>query len=79
MTYISHGSLVDLLLLVRGSRELLIQFLDKHCRTENQKAEQLGESSSSAHRVVSAYDFVYLPLDLRYASSQSNCLLICKH
>lgn len=44
------------------SRELLVDFLDKHCQMENQKAEAEGDDA-----VISAYDFVYLPLDLRYA------------
>lgn len=42
------------------SRELLVDFLDKHCQMENQKAEAEGDDA-----VISAYDFVYLPLDLR--------------
>ncbi|XP_010068578.2 protein terminal ear1 homolog [Eucalyptus grandis] len=42
------------------TRELLIDFLDKHCQMENQKAE--GEDDGA---IISAYDFVYLPLDLR--------------
>ncbi|KAF7848582.1 hypothetical protein BT93_L1827 [Corymbia citriodora subsp. variegata] len=42
------------------TRELLIDFLDKHCQMENQKAEAEGDDA-----IISAYDFVYLPLDLR--------------
>ncbi|XP_043714737.1 protein MEI2-like 6 [Telopea speciosissima] len=41
------------------SREMLINLLDKHCEEENTK---IGMGSSSA---VSAYDFVYLPIDFR--------------
>ncbi|KAI6677671.1 hypothetical protein NL676_038467 [Syzygium grande] len=42
------------------TRELVVDFLDKHCQMENQKAEAEGDDA-----VISAYDFVYLPLDLR--------------
>lgn len=42
------------------SRELLIDFLDGHCASENQKLEVDGNDEER-----SAYDFVYLPLDLR--------------
>ncbi|XP_042482832.1 protein MEI2-like 6 [Macadamia integrifolia] len=41
------------------SREMLIDLLDKHCIEENAKIK-LGSSSS-----LSAYDFVYLPIDFR--------------
>lgn len=42
------------------SRELLVKFLDNHCLTENQK------NASSEETVVSAFDFIYLPMDFRY-------------
>lgn len=41
-------------------RELLIQFLDDHCLQENQIKDDDEDEG-----FVSAYDFIYLPLDLR--------------
>lgn len=47
-----------------NSRDLLIEFLDRHCASENQKLETDGNDEER-----SAYDFVYLPLDLRCIST----------
>ncbi|KAM7482654.1 hypothetical protein LguiB_007237 [Lonicera macranthoides] len=41
------------------TRELLVKFLENHCLTENQK------NASSEEGIVSAFDFIYLPMDFR--------------
>ncbi|XP_059437590.1 protein terminal ear1 homolog [Corylus avellana] len=43
------------------TRNMLVEFLDDHCMLENQK---LNTKNSEEH-VVSAFDFVYLPIDFR--------------
>jgi hypothetical protein len=45
------------------SRNMLVEFLDDHCMLENNKLK----TKNSEEHVVSAFDFVYLPIDFRYA------------
>ncbi|XP_021611351.1 protein terminal ear1 homolog isoform X1 [Manihot esculenta] len=45
----------------RYTRELLMEFLDKHCMVENQKA--MLRKSDCEETFVSAFDFLYLPMD----------------
>lgn len=42
---------------------MLVEFLDDHCMVENQKVK----TEKSEEQIVSAFDFVYLPMDFRYA------------
>ncbi|XP_059310814.1 protein terminal ear1-like [Lycium ferocissimum] len=42
------------------NREMLMQFLDEYCSVENQKA-----TDSKGENIVSAYDFLYLPMDFK--------------
>ncbi|KAI3718413.1 hypothetical protein L6452_19283 [Arctium lappa] len=44
------------------TRKLLIQTLDNHCKVENQKIKNDDESNN----LVSAYDFLYLPIDFNH-------------
>ncbi|KAJ8530217.1 hypothetical protein K7X08_037052 [Anisodus acutangulus] len=46
-------------------REMLMQFLDEYCLVENQKA-----TDSKGQHVVSAYDFLYLPMDFKSKSGK---------
>ncbi|KAK4802776.1 hypothetical protein SAY86_000979 [Trapa natans] len=46
----------------RYTRKLLVQYLDNHCASENQKQLEMAGDDGGER---SAYDFVYLPLDLR--------------
>ncbi|RZC66533.1 hypothetical protein C5167_010223 [Papaver somniferum] len=45
------------------SRKMLIEFLDKHCQSENEKAKLSSTDKESLLTHLSAYDFVYLPID----------------
>ncbi|KAJ9189672.1 hypothetical protein P3X46_000937 [Hevea brasiliensis] len=45
----------------RYTRELLMEFLDKHCMLENQKAKL--QKSDCEETILSAFDFLYLPMD----------------
>lgn len=44
-----------------------MEFLDKHCMVENQKA--MLRKSDCEETFVSAFDFLYLPMDFGYVSS----------
>ncbi|KAF9670484.1 hypothetical protein SADUNF_Sadunf13G0073900 [Salix dunnii] len=46
----------------RYTREMLMEFLDRHCMMENEKAK-LQDPGSSKEAIVSAFDFLYLPID----------------
>ncbi|CAK7340163.1 unnamed protein product [Dovyalis caffra] len=46
------------------TREMLMEFLDSHCMMENEKAK-LQNSDSTKETLVSAFDFLYLPIDFR--------------
>lgn len=43
---------------------MLVEFLDDHCMLENKKVK---DDNSEEPNIVSAFDFVYLPIDFRYA------------
>ncbi|KAK2997352.1 hypothetical protein RJ639_024769 [Escallonia herrerae] len=45
------------------SRKSLMKLLDKHCSLENERAKQLRDEQRQ--HSVSAFDFVYLPMDFR--------------
>ena len=51
---------------------MLMQFLDEHCMRENQKlklendSEEEDDHDHEEQRIISAYDFLYLPIDFRY-------------
>ncbi|XP_016469123.2 uncharacterized protein LOC107791552 [Nicotiana tabacum] len=47
------------------SRDMLMQFLDQHCSVENEKAKD-----SNGQNIVSAYDFLYLPMDFKNKRSR---------
>ncbi|KAL3515108.1 hypothetical protein ACH5RR_022010 [Cinchona calisaya] len=50
------------------TRWMLVEFMDKHCMLENQKTKlQQGVESAelAQENPLSAYDFVYLPIDFR--------------
>ncbi|AED91224.1 putative mei2-like protein [Arabidopsis thaliana] len=42
----------------RYTREMMIQFMDKHC-------EEANKSGKNEEFTISAYDFIYLPIDFR--------------
>ncbi|GLT72788.1 hypothetical protein SLA2020_446920 [Shorea laevis] len=44
------------------TRNMLVEFLDNHCMLENQKAKT---HDNLEEHIVSAFDFVYLPIDFR--------------
>ncbi|KAJ6693227.1 hypothetical protein OIU85_004031 [Salix viminalis] len=46
----------------RYTREMLMEFLDRHCMMENDKAKH-QDPGSSKEAIVSAFDFLYLPID----------------
>ncbi|XP_050234871.2 protein MEI2-like 6 [Mercurialis annua] len=46
------------------TRVLLMEFLDNHCMLENEKANKLQNND----RILSAFDFLYLPMDFEYVS-----------
>ncbi|THG18956.1 protein MEI2-like 6 [Camellia sinensis] len=48
------------------NREMILKFLDEHCNLENQRRT----SGEAADDVVSAYDFMYLPMDFRSGFSR---------
>ncbi|KAJ6927291.1 hypothetical protein NC651_011379 [Populus alba x Populus x berolinensis] len=48
------------------SREMLMEFLDSHCMKENEKAK-LQNSDSTKETIVSAFDFLCLPVDLNHS------------
>nr|XP_016433362.1 PREDICTED: protein MEI2-like 7 [Nicotiana tabacum] len=47
------------------SRDMLMQFLDQHCSVENVKA-----NDSNGPNIISAYDFLYLPMDFKNKRSR---------
>ncbi|XP_011010958.1 PREDICTED: protein terminal ear1-like [Populus euphratica] len=47
----------------RYTREMLMEFLDRHCKMENEKAKKHQNSDSAREAIVSAFDFLYLPID----------------
>ncbi|KAJ4716596.1 protein terminal ear1-like [Melia azedarach] len=49
----------------RYSREMLMNFLDDHCMVENRKQEVQDSGASQEKPAVSAYDFLYLPIDFK--------------
>ncbi|KAF7126833.1 hypothetical protein RHSIM_Rhsim11G0182300 [Rhododendron simsii] len=50
------------------SGELLLKFLDEHCLLENQKSKE--ENSEEGDCTVSAFDFMYLPIDFSTGCSR---------
>ncbi|KAI9180634.1 hypothetical protein LWI28_006839 [Acer negundo] len=50
-------------------RDMLMDFLDEHCKFENQKAKQLIQihngDTEAEPIIVSAFDFLYLPMDFK--------------
>nr|TKR85058.1 hypothetical protein D5086_0000250860 [Populus alba] len=54
--FFSSSSLLGLI----KNREMLMEFLDSHCKMENEKAK-LQNSDSTKETIVSAFDFLYLP------------------
>ncbi|KAD6795705.1 hypothetical protein E3N88_06601 [Mikania micrantha] len=46
------------------TRELLIHVLDNHCKLENQKLKSIDEAE-----FISAYDYLYLPIDFKYGTN----------
>lgn len=43
---------------------MLMEFLDEHCAKENQKLGlDISENADEEERIVSAFDFLYLPID----------------
>ncbi|KAK3195397.1 hypothetical protein Dsin_026707 [Dipteronia sinensis] len=53
----------------RLTRDMLMDFLDDHCKFENQKAKQLIQiqngDAEAEPIIVSAFDFLYLPMDFK--------------
>ncbi|KAK0581502.1 hypothetical protein LWI29_014560 [Acer saccharum] len=53
----------------RLTRDMLMDFLDDHCKLENQKAKQLIQihngDAEAEPIIVSAFDFLYLPMDFK--------------
>ena len=48
---------------------MLLQFLDEHCMKENQKLGlENSEEADQEERIVSAFDFLYLPIDFEYVT-----------
>ncbi|BFG41427.1 hypothetical protein CerSpe_277010 [Prunus speciosa] len=47
------------------NRDLLMAFLDAHCAIENKKHEKLGREGGDNSTLISAYDFLYLPIDFQ--------------
>ncbi|XP_071933334.1 uncharacterized protein [Coffea arabica] len=45
------------------TRWMLVEFMDKHCVLENRKTEQGITSIEAEQEPLSAYDFLYLPID----------------
>ncbi|KAF6145410.1 hypothetical protein GIB67_029179 [Kingdonia uniflora] len=50
------------------NRRLLIKFLDEHCKRENEKQLDHPEGEES---FISAYDFLYLPIDFKSKCNRS--------
>lgn len=64
-----HVFFVILVLFSFISREMLLQFLDEHCMKENQKLGlENSEEADEEDRIVSAFDFLYLPIDFEYVT-----------
>ncbi|KAJ7001327.1 hypothetical protein NC653_011682 [Populus alba x Populus x berolinensis] len=57
----------------RYTREMLTEFLDSHCMMENEKAK-LQNSDSTKETIVSAFDFLYLPVDFATRAAWKFCL-----
>ncbi|TXG64622.1 hypothetical protein EZV62_011616 [Acer yangbiense] len=58
----------------RFTRDMLMDFLDDHCNLENQKAKQLiiqihNVDAEAEPIIVSAFDFLYLPMDFKEKKS----------
>lgn len=46
---------------------MLVEFLDRHCKSENEELEDWSSGDGGGGEVegVSAFDFLYLPVDFR--------------
>ncbi|OVA19176.1 RNA recognition motif 2 [Macleaya cordata] len=44
---------------------MLIEMLDHHCIEQNKKAKEEEEESDHQSSILSAYDFLYLPMDFK--------------
>ncbi|KAK9108948.1 hypothetical protein Sjap_017008 [Stephania japonica] len=47
------------------TREMLLELLDKHCEEENKRVQVENCAGINGNVSMSAYDFVYLPIDFR--------------
>ncbi|XP_059629263.1 uncharacterized protein LOC132271796 isoform X2 [Cornus florida] len=48
------------------SRRLLLKFVDQHCMSENEKMNKFNAHEETEEQTVSAFDFLYLPMDFKY-------------
>ncbi|XP_034681836.1 protein terminal ear1 homolog [Vitis riparia] len=62
------------------TREMLLQFLDEHCMKENQKLGlENSEEADQEERIVSAFDFLYLPIDFDTGMNKSYAFVNFTH
>ncbi|CBI38012.3 unnamed protein product, partial [Vitis vinifera] len=59
---------------------MLLQFLDEHCMKENQKLGlENSEEADQEERIVSAFDFLYLPIDFDTGMNKSYAFVNFTH
>ncbi|EXC24665.1 hypothetical protein L484_008436 [Morus notabilis] len=66
-----HGSANDTTVMIRNipskyTRRMLLDFLDNHCMLQNQRVvNNNAAGENDQHPIISAFDFLYLPMDFR--------------